>query len=200
MRPQRRGLLKRNIRCRSDRHFNSNSMYLTRYESGVSIRRDYPCLDALAERVDALMREMAERGHALHISPRIVELVWLMHPDRNERIRRLASHSWLPGAEHLPPAWQAGLGSWLEVRQPTCKVAASIMICGVLPILVPESGIPRLSPHQEELLLWLYPSPYRRLSPRDWRLLWTHHTDLRNELQHCNPTRTYHSHVEASLL
>jgi hypothetical protein len=164
-------------------------MYLTRYESGVSIRRDFPCLDALADRVDQIMREMAERGHALRLSPRIVELVWLLHgeQDRDAKRARLQPSSVLPGAEYLPPAWRAGLARWLEVRRPSRRTAASIVVCGVLPILVPQSGGPRLSPEQEDLFRWLYPSPYRRLSSRDWRLLWVRHPELRDELKYCCP-------------
>jgi hypothetical protein len=163
-------------------------MYLTKYRPGGTIlRRDYPSLDALSSSVDDILEQMAKKRHALRLSPHIVELVWLVHPDRNERISRLASHSWLPGAEYLPPAWRAGLARWLEVRRPSRRTAASIVVCGVLPILVPQSGGPRLSPEQEELLFWLYPSPYRWLNRRDWRLLWTRYPDLRRELKHCSP-------------
>lgn len=160
-------------------------MYLTRYQAGVITRRDCPGLDALSPRIAAILEQMAKRGHALHLSPHVVELTWLLRRqlDQDEEMCRLA----FPGAEHLPPAWRAGLARWLEVRRPTRRTAASILVCGVFPILVPLSGIPWLSPQQRELLLWLYPSPYRPLTQRDWRMLRVRHPELRGELKHCSP-------------
>lgn len=170
-------------------------MYLSLYSQssqssqgcqGRLVRRDYPQLDPLAERVTEIYAEMAARGHALQLSPQVLEHVLLLcHAhDGNERVARIPE-GWLKGSEWLPAAWKIGVARWLQVCRPRREAVASILVCGALPILLPESQVPSLSDEQESLLLWLYPSAYRPISRRDWLLLWAHYPDLRGQLKHC---------------
>ena len=140
-------------------------MYLTQFQDGRLLRRDFPQLDRLSAGVDAICEQMARRGHALQISPSVVEHVWLWRPrpDLDGQSSRSASCRGLPGAEFLSPAWAAGLTHWLETRRPSRQVAGSIVVCGVLPILVSALGAIGLTREQEEIFVWLYPSPYRSL-------------------------------------
>jgi hypothetical protein len=175
-------------------------MYLTQFQNNRLLRRDYPQLDPLAAGVESICEQMARRGHSLQISPSVVEQVWLWHPrpNRDGQSSRSASCRGLSGAEFLSPAWAAGLTRWLEMRRPPRQVAGSILVCGVLPILVSALGAIGLTREQEEICLWLYPSPYRPLKLADWRLLWARCPELRSELKYCHPTHT-HSRPDAKM-